>query len=815
VLIRNTTPFFHAATVTARKPPQLEMMLVVRGTFKLVDGGVIEAIEDIEQGFLCGDLYEDEDEERSGALLYASDFADFKLNAEVLLIGSCHPPGGKPTVGCPVRLSVGDWSKSLMVHGNREWERGVGGLKPGKAEPFESMPIDYSRAFGGPDHPPNPVGKGYGDDPRVPNIELVKEVIQYRDQVPTPASFAPINSAWPQRAKYQGKQYDRDYRKNRAPFYSVDHNWHIFSAAPADQQLKGYLRGDEDLSLQNLHPDCAVLNTKLPGMRLRAFVKDETGQVRSMTLSLDTLLCEPDEGLVKLTWRGLMDVVDDELEDVTHIYIASEQLDQNPLPDAHYITELEAFEADPTGVLAGVPAPMMEEYERMQKERRGEPVPERELDPSLDPISGALKQKMGAMIDDDTLAQIGETVGKMKEAAPEKLAEVEEALAKRPATPKEAPPMRVLKPGRMPDMGLKKKMRVVMEQVAAMRKAAADAEAVTETDQKIQGLDKLEQLEAMPHNPKWKELDPEYEVPEPLSDDPPGPGADLSERDFSEQDLTGVDLSGANLERTNFTAAKLAGANLSGANLRHAQLHLTDLAGANLRGANLELANAIAVRAPDADFTDANINEACFEAAFMPGAKLNGAKGEYLIFELADLSGVQAEGAHLDHSDFSGAKLAGAKLRATSLVLCLFAECAARGVDLTETKLERASFVDADVREASFIRAIAHKCFLMRARLDRADFGYADLTEAQLIKASAKATRFYGTNLREARLDRANLEAAQLVSANLMSGELYKARVEGTNFAKSNLYDAKLQAIRGKGFDLTGANLERAVFEEA
>jgi len=241
------------------------MVLVVRGTFTLRPGGGVEPLVDIEQGFLTGDRHAEGDEERKGALTAASDFADFKLNAEVMLFGACHAPGNRPVTGCPVRMTVGSWHKDLVVLGDR-----IDGSAPA---PFTTMPLDYAHAFGGPQLAGNPVGRGHGGDVRAPNVELP-------GQPDVPASFAPISPSWPQRARYQGQEYDAAYRKTRAPFYAVDHDWRYFHSAPADQQLQGYLRGDETLALQNLHPAHSRLETKLPGLRLRVFVSlDFTGDV--------------------------------------------------------------------------------------------------------------------------------------------------------------------------------------------------------------------------------------------------------------------------------------------------------------------------------------------------------------------------------------------------------------------------------------------------------------------------------------------------------------------------------------------------------
>ena len=804
MLVKNTTPFFHAAKVTSRRPPQPEMTLVVRGAFRVVPDGVAEAVEGLEQGFLSGELFADADRERAGECQYPGDFADFKLRGEVMLRGTCHPPSGRPALSCPVRFSVGRWKKELMVYGDRRWERTVSGDRMSEPAPFVQMPLDHAHAFGGPGYPQNPVGKGFRGE-ALPNVEPTGHLLTARGQEPPAGTFGPISSAWPQRAGKRGSNYGASYLKERAPYYADDFDWSFFSAAPGDQQMEGFLRGDEEVRFHNLHPEHAVLATRLPGLRVRAFLKDTEGRFREIGVVLDTLFAEPDEGTIKLTWRGVVPVREDDLTDVRAVLIVSEPLGDAPLAAGHYQAQLEAFEKDPTGVLEAMPAGMMDLWEQHERARRGDPAPEPPADPSLDPLSREIKRRFGALASPEDLARVGAAVAQLDALPPENKPDLEKLVREARAEPgDDPPPMRLRKPGSLPDPGLRPKMREVMAEAAKLR------EAEKQTGQPILGI---AELEALPRDPRWKELDPTYEPPGPLSTDPPGPGADLRERDLSHQDLRGADLTGANLERANLTGANLRGVSLRGAKLARAVLYRTDLGEADLREADLTLVNAASLRAEKADFTRAILNEAFLEYALLGNARLDGVRAENAIFEGADLRGARADDAVFDHADLSSAKLAGASLKRASAVLALFAEASAEGLDLEGAELRQASFAEADLRGAKLVAARARKGFFMKARLDGADLGHADLREAHLTEASLIAARLFGANLRDARLYRANLERADLTRSNLMSADLRKARLERTILAGANLYEAVLLGVRGKGFDLTGANLKRAVTE--
>ena len=122
---------------------------------------------------------------------------------------------------------------------------------------------------------------------------------------PGPAGFGPINPAWPQRAPKVGKEYGARWKKERFPYYAKDFDWTYFNAAPADQQLPrvparrrdGRLPEPAPRPRRSSRPAC-------PGLRIRAFVKDDKQRFREVPMRLDTLFADLDEGKLYLTWRG-------------------------------------------------------------------------------------------------------------------------------------------------------------------------------------------------------------------------------------------------------------------------------------------------------------------------------------------------------------------------------------------------------------------------------------------------------------------------------------------------------------------------------
>lgn len=193
MLTKNTTPFLLAAFASSVRSPAPSMTIVVRGSFRLAPGEPLAILDGLgEQGSLEGDVFAPGDDERTGPLLRAGDFAEHKPRVDVLVRADCHTPGGKPMTECPARVTLGAWSKALRVTGNRTWQTGLLGASPSAPSPFTRMPIDFTRAFGGPGHDANPAGKGLsGDD--LPNTELPGEPLHRRADRPAPATFGPVS----------------------------------------------------------------------------------------------------------------------------------------------------------------------------------------------------------------------------------------------------------------------------------------------------------------------------------------------------------------------------------------------------------------------------------------------------------------------------------------------------------------------------------------------------------------------------------------------------------------------------------------------
>jgi uncharacterized protein YjbI with pentapeptide repeats len=830
---KNLTPFYWGPKVTSRKPPQPELAVCVRGVFRLVPGQPVVAVEDpIQQGFMSGDTFAPDDIDQQRELLHGSDFADWKLHGEVLVTGACHPPGGEAT-SCEVRCSLGSWSKSLVVTGPRVYKPGLllGGTVS-EPQPFRSMPLTWQNAYGGVGYAGNPVGRGFAglelptvEHPKSRATKTGKNGIQ-------PGTFAPVSPNWPPRTGKRGKKYDAHWKKHRAPFVAEDFDWTHFQSALPDQWLPGYLRGDEELCLENLHPEAPVWRTKLPGLRVRAFVKTADGTVHEPEMVLDTLHAELEHSRLVLVWRGHAPIQKIDMSDVVAVLIASEPLAAEPKPAADYVAVLAEFEADPVGLQSKLPpgfaqfAAAVEAFELA--ERNGEPLPDLEavkksLPPDCpfppwflgavageaDPL-GVGKHFPKGMLDGDLLASQRDQVGQIDDAQRREPALQE--LAKAKDEPKAAVRGLEMLVGLLPP----EKRAAMQPALAAMQKALAEA-------------------------PK--------QAPPAAS---PAPTAAVSFGGALTTAVAGFAAAGkpAPTSLPGSLDAVVAPALLPLDQLQLPELpKIPDVEGqlaahraaveqqeAKLRAKDpnepmlgmFALFHGLIDKAPRLDqvvpdlspivtgLTQAHAGLAAQgvgAAALAPLTRLVG-KVEKLVAALPkpkpkptggyagqDLRGRDFRGQDLRGANFAGAQLQKANFQGANLATAILKGADLQGADLTKCRLS-----GCDATGASFAKALLVEVEAAEARFADADFAGADLTAANLRAALCQQAKFA----------KAKLTKATLVAADLRYCDFGKAELQGADCTDAKLGFASLELVRADGavfrradFDLVRAHKAR------
>jgi hypothetical protein len=302
------------------EPSGRELLVVaVKGTFPIPTEGEPVRLAEKQLPLIMADTFTGEP--GLSAPVHEVDFAPRKHRCDVLLIGSAHAPGGRPTTRVEVGVRVNGMSKTFAVVGDRVWQAGSTGIGASPPRAFIQMPISYDSAFGGVDahdEDParhiafmrNPVGRGFHnhlksafvDGSPMPNTEEMNRPVSAPDSMAyQPMSLGPIGRHWEPRAPLAGT-YDDAWLKDYFPFLPPDFDERYYQAAPPDQQLP-HPQGGEEIVLVNLTPEGRAAFT-LPVFDATIHFFPKQGEREDGRLVLDTIVLEPDEERFTLTWRA-------------------------------------------------------------------------------------------------------------------------------------------------------------------------------------------------------------------------------------------------------------------------------------------------------------------------------------------------------------------------------------------------------------------------------------------------------------------------------------------------------------------------------
>jgi hypothetical protein len=311
--VKNASPFAPAIAVLPNREGIDTLYIVVKATFTLYPR---LAIAPKQVPPVLGDEYWG-DPARS-SLKYAGEVHIGKRSTDVVLVGQAWAPSSRPISEGGAMMAVAERRKVVRVYGDRFWKSGSSFTAP---EPFVSMPLVYERAFGGshlvsPDGPHlmeerNPVGVGFvgkrsrseliGE--RLPNIEDPRHPIESLGDVAPPAGFGFVAPGWLPRRPFAGT-YDEVWRKKRAPYLPRNFNLRFLNAAAPELTFERYLRGGEPVEALGVSRDGAI-RFSLPLCTLRASVRI-SGRDEGPRFNLETVLIEPDENRVCLSWRATL-----------------------------------------------------------------------------------------------------------------------------------------------------------------------------------------------------------------------------------------------------------------------------------------------------------------------------------------------------------------------------------------------------------------------------------------------------------------------------------------------------------------------------
>ncbi|MBI4956202.1 MAG: DUF2169 domain-containing protein [Myxococcales bacterium] len=793
-----------------------------------------------------------------------------KARGEFLVTGKAFARAPSGARAVRVRVRVGAVEKELAVLGDRVWRRTLSGAEASEPEPFTAMPITWERAFGGEGFEANPVGLGFraverdGEKVhRLPNVEDPRRLVASPGDRPAPAGFGAYPLAWPERSQKLGT-YGTKWLKERYPGFADDLDPTFFNVAAEDQWIEGFFRGDEELRVEGMHPDKAVVEGRLPGVRARAFVNlRQSGAEAGLGLSEVALACEtvhlfPGKSAGIVIFRGTTPVREHDASDVVHLVCGLEELGA-PKDKEHYAAVLAKRLDAKKGALhslrdrdlmpekratAGASrAHALESFSDMDElvktkglmkanmrrgaQRRAAAAQATLESHNLDPADF----KLPTFDDDDEPLPDHEDLADFVEAQ-EKRAEAMKADAEKTQADKEAEARALcaehgvdyeamMAEGKKEGAGPPKvqadaKLQEIRDMATLARNAGVDAtelDAMADDPDLVEALRDgekrhLELYRKFAHMfPEAPRLDAERAAAlraEVLRAH--AAGESFVDRDLTGADLSNADLRGARLGNAFLENALLAGADLTGADFRGTVLARADLTGAKLAGATLEDANLGAADLTDADLTGAVLTGATLMKANLTRATLAQARLERANLFEAVLGGADLSRAHLPQTAFIRVDLAGVKLAGAHLVKATFLECAVSGVDFSGADLTKATFVTCRADGAVFRGAtLEGTSFPKDTTLEGADF-----SGARMIGANLRGARARGADLSRATADSADFSDADLSEAKLPRARAQGALFIGTDLRRADLSDCDLSRALLQRANIRGANFARA-----
>lgn len=334
--VQNDTPFIANLSILPDERGVDTAYVTIKATFDIQNG--VLGVASKQSPLVLADEYWDKPGQSS--LKYASEVHLLKPHTDVVLIGEAHAPNRRPVDSCFISVKVGGLRKVIQVFGDRQWSRGLTGLRISEPVPFVTMPLIYERAFGGAHvvnaekqqvlfEPRNPVGVGFRGKrshseflgTKLPNLEDPYHLITSPSDHPNPMGVGPVPPSWAPRASFAGT-YDDAWQATRAPYLPLDFKREFFQTASEGLRASGHLKGGEPVELVNVSPEGA-LRFALPRCALSVALTIARNRVEP-PLQLETVQLEPGQKRVCILWRGAVPCDKQALKvSLAHVYLKS------------------------------------------------------------------------------------------------------------------------------------------------------------------------------------------------------------------------------------------------------------------------------------------------------------------------------------------------------------------------------------------------------------------------------------------------------------------------------------------------------------
>ena len=778
-----------------------------------------------------------------------------KQQAEVMLAGSAWNPDGESDQHATVGLRFGEVEKRLTIKGLREWQKALLGYKLTKPQPWQSVFIGEKTCFGGPGYEDNQFGVGYYQDKSqtpllAPQVEDEGITVKKMDKSYAPAGFGSIDINHSQRKKFNGNYKSKKWLEEHFPNLAPDTDFRLFQAARKDQQLSGYLTGDETFTLANLVENQPVFEGKLPGVKPRSFVQTSHPEkgFQEIPLNLDTVWLFPDVNIGALVWHGEIEVTQLDALDIQTSLVAYEALTDEPRNRDHYQqammerihpdTAVEAMSDEaplsplPTqtqlNAQAAELAEEIAEQEALAKEQQEQYLEEVKAanngmlppgfkPPKMEPpkvLASKAAMKRGSFNGKAIMAE----VAKQKAAAEKQQKDMQAQLDQAQALSDKQ--MKNLDPALAKDIKARGNMSDKIDELQSMSKSKS-----LDLDEEQMKMLEEQQFKAQQYSmtpiSDWPEDEyaqekravflTAWENGEPLNSRN-WSGADLSELKLDKLNLSGCNLENCNFENsslvaTNLNAAALLGSKLTSANFSQAQLieaNISSCVGINARfnGAMLSKAMLMKCNLENSQFIDADMRMAVMYEARLFRCQFNQALFSKLsiingLCRDCDFTGIQAEMFVSMNTDFTFSRLNTMRLTRNAFLECQFALCSFAQSQLDKVQfsggsnLSGACLADIKAEQSGFRRINGNNWYAPGASLKMCDMGDSDFKDgnfrrAKLVQSVLSESRFEDCDFTSANLHTALLRSTQIKNCKLNEVNFYQADAIAAVVSNSN-----------------------------
>ena len=265
-----------------------------------------------------------------------------KPAGEFLLWG--HARAEPPVSRRSLVVECGSLRKEIVVIGNRRWQHGPWGIRATDPELFSDIRLGWNVAWGGHDHPDNPVGCGLPPEPasgsassRLPNLFDPAQADEAGSNGGRAVSFSGRNPGWA--ARYSQGTFDDKWLARRWPGEPEDADSRNHFLADADQRGASFWEGGERIRLTGFHSTNHPIEWQVPEFSVRTcYRRSGEDTLHLLESVLDTIALFPDEQVAVLLYRSRVPRCGTDGRDVAMVMVAAEhRAEQRPVSyyDAH------------------------------------------------------------------------------------------------------------------------------------------------------------------------------------------------------------------------------------------------------------------------------------------------------------------------------------------------------------------------------------------------------------------------------------------------------------------------------------------------